>query len=218
MVSVEPGPAQKTGFWLEELATPYYVLKDAGVTLTLASPKGGQAPIDPVGEQEDFQTDATRRFKGDPEAMAQLAATEKLSGVDAADFDAIFCVGGQGPLWDLVSDADSIRLIESFWGSEKPVAAVCHAPAVLVNAKDASGDYIVQGKEVAGFSNSEEAEFGTTDVVPLLVEDALKDRGGHYAQNENWAPFARQDGRLITGQNPASSEPATKLLLSALDA
>jgi len=208
----------KTGFWLEELASPYYALKDAGITLTLASPKGGPSPIDPTSELEDFQTDATRRFKADPEAVAQLATTRKLSDLDAANFDAAFYPGGHGPLWDLVSDADSIRLIEALWANNKPVAAVCHAPAALLNAKDPTGAYILQGKEVAGFSNSEEAEFGTTEVVPLLLEDELKDRGGEYAQNENWAPFVRQDDLLITGQNPASSEPAAKLLLSALDA
>jgi putative intracellular protease/amidase len=208
---------RKTGFWLEELAAPYYVMKDAGVTLTLASPKGGQPPVDPVSEEEGFQTDATRRFSDDSEAMAQLAATRKLSDLDAADFDATFYARGHGPLWDLVSDADSIRLIEAFWASDKPVAAVCHAPAVLLNAKDANGAYIVQGKEVAGFSNSEEAEYGTTDVVPLLLEDELTDRGGKYAQADNWMPFTRHDGLLITGQNPASSKPVAKLLLSELD-
>jgi putative intracellular protease/amidase len=209
---------KKTGFWLEELAAPYYVLKDAGATITLASPKGGQPPLDPKSDEEGFQTEATRRFKDDPEAKAQLASTRKLSDLDAADFDAVFYPGGHGPLWDLVSDADSLRLIEGFWASNKPVATVCHAPAVLLNAKDRDGAFLVQGKEVTGFTNTEEAAVELTDVVPLLVEDALTERGAKFARKEDWAPFARQDGNLITGQNPASSETVAKLLLAALDA
>ena len=209
---------KKTGFWLEELAAPFYVLKEAGAALTLASPKGGQPPLDPKSDEEGFQTDATRHFKDDPEALAQLATTQKLSDVDAADFDAVFYPGGHGPLWDLVSDADSIRLIETFWASNKPVATVCHAPAVLLNARDASGTFLVQGKEVTGFTNTEEAAVELTDVVPLLVEDALKDRGARFARKEDWAPFARQDGNLITGQNPASSEAVAEVLLAALEA
>lgn len=208
---------KKTGFWLEELAAPFYVLKDAGATITLASPKGGQPPLDPKSDEEGFQTEATRRFKDDPEAKAQLAATDKLSDLDAADFDAVFYPGGHGPLWDLVSDADSLRLIEDFWASNKPVSAVCHAPAVLLNAKDRDGAFLVQGREVTGFTNTEEAAVELTDVVPLLVEDALMDRGAKFARKEDWAPFARQDGNLITGQNPASSEPVAKLLLAALE-
>lgn len=207
-----------TGFWLEELASPFYAMTEAGVSLTLATPKGGQAPIDPVSEQENFQSDATRRFKADRDAMAQLAATHKISEMDPADFDAVFYVGGQGPLWDLVSDADSIGLIEAFWASAKPVTTVCHASAVLVNAKDPNGAYIVQGREVTGFSNAEETEYGTNELVPLLLEDELKARGGKYTKGPNWAPFTRQDGLLITGQNPASSEATAKLLLSALGA
>ena len=209
---------KKTGFWLEELAAPFYVLKDAGATITLASPKGGQPPLDPKSDEEGFQTEATRRFKDDPEAQAQLASTHKLSDLDAAEFDAVFYPGGHGPLWDLVSDADSLRLIEDFWASNKPVATVCHAPAVLLNAKDRAGAFLVQGKEVTGFTNTEEAAVELTDVVPLLVEDALIDRGAKFARKEDWAPFARQDGNLITGQNPASSEPVAKLLLAALEA
>ena len=209
---------KKTGFWLEELAAPFYVLKEAGAVLTLASPKGGQPPLDPKSDEEGFQTDATRRFKDDPEALAQLATTQKLSDVDAADFNAVFYPGGHGPLWDLVSDADSIRLIETFWANNKPVATVCHAPAVLLNARDASGTFLVQGKEVTGFTNTEEAAVELTDVVPLLVEDALKDRGARFARKEDWAPFARQDGNLITGQNPASSEAVAEVLLAALEA
>ncbi len=209
---------KKTGFWLEELAAPFYALLDAGADLTLASPKGGQPPLDPKSDEEGFQTEATRRFKADPEANAQLASTRKLSELDAADFDAVFYPGGHGPLWDLVSDADSLRLIEAFWASDKPVSAVCHAPAVLLNARDRDGGYIVQGREVTGFTNSEEAAVELTDVVPLLVEDALVERGAKFACEEDWAPFARQDGNLITGQNPASSEPVARLLLTALDA
>jgi putative intracellular protease/amidase len=209
---------KKTGFWLEELAAPFYALKDAGATITLASPKGGQPPLDPKSDEEGFQTEATRRFKDDPEAKEQLASTRKLSELDAADFDAVFYPGGHGPLWDLVSDADSLRLIEGFWASNKPVATVCHAPAVLLNAKDRDGAFLVQGKEVTGFTNTEEAAVELTDVVPLLVEDALIERGAKFARKEDWAPFARQDGNLITGQNPASSEPVAKLLLAALEA
>jgi putative intracellular protease/amidase len=209
---------KKTGFWLEELAAPFYVLKEAGAALTLASPKGGQPPLDPKSDEEGFQTDATRRFKNDPEALAQLATTQKLSDVDAADFDAVFYPGGHGPLWDLVSDADSLRLIEAFWANDKPVATVCHAPAVLLNARDASGTFLVQGKELTGFTNTEEAAVELTNVVPLLVEDALKDRGARFARKDDWAPFARQDGNLITGQNPASSEAVAEVLLATLEA
>lgn len=207
---------KKTGFWLEELAAPYYALRDGGATLTLASPKGGQPPLDPKSDEEGAQTDATRRFKEDAEASAQLAATKKLSDLDAADFDAVFYPGGHGPLWDLVSDSDSIRLIEDLWANDKPVAAVCHAPAVLLNAKDASGAPLVRGKDVTGFTNSEEAAVELTNIVPLLVEDSLIERGGKFESKEDWASFARQDGNLITGQNPASSEAVAKLLLKAL--
>ena len=206
---------KKTGFWLEELAAPFYVLKDAGVSLTLASPKGGQPPLDPKSDEEGFQTEATRRFKGDPQAQEQLATTHKLAEIDAADFDAVFYPGGHGPLWDLVDDSDSISLIENFWAANKPVAAVCHAPAVLLNV---NGGDLVRGKEVTGFTNSEEVAVELTDVVPLLVEDSLIERGAKFTRKEDWAPFARQDGNLITGQNPASSEPAAKLLLAALEA
>ncbi len=209
---------KKTGFWLEELAAPFYVLKDAGATLTLASPKGGQPPLDPKSDEEASQTDATRRFKKDPEAQGQLEATQKLSELDAVTFDAVFYPGGHGPLWDLVSDADSIRLIEDFWASNKPVAAVCHAPAVLLNAKDRDGGALVRGREVTGFTNTEEAAVGLTDVVPLLLEDALIDRGARFERGDDWAPFVRQDGNLITGQNPASSEAVAKLLLAKLAA
>ena len=207
---------KQTGFWLEELASPYYLLKEAGISLAFATPKGGQAPIDPVSELDNFQTDATRRFKADTEAMAQLGSTHKLSEMEAANFDAILYPGGQGPLWDLVSDPEAIRLTESFWASEKLVATICHASAVLVNPKDSNGTHIVKGRSVTGFSNAEETEYGTNDIVPLLLEDELKSRGGNYTKGPNWTPFTCQDGRLITGQNPASSEAVAKLLLAAL--
>ena len=209
---------KKTGFWLEELAAPFYALKQGGATLTLASPKGGQPPLDPKSNEESFQTDATRRFINDSEAQAQLADTRRLSELKAADFDAVFYPGGHGPLWDLVNDADSIRLIEDFWEQNKPVAAVCHAPSVLLNAKDDSGAFLVAGKRVTGFTNSEEAAVELTDVVPLLVEDALIERGGKFERKEDWSPFALHDGKLITGQNPASSEPVAELLLAQLRA
>ena len=208
---------EKTGFWLEELAAPYYAMKDAGVSLTLASPKGGQPPLDPKSAQEGFQTEATRRFEADAEAKAELAATHKLADVDPAQFDAIFYPGGHGPLWDLVSNADSIRLIEAFWAAQKPVAAVCHAPAVLLEARDAAGEHIVKGRQVTGFTNTEEAAVNLTEVVPLLVEDALAGRGGKFSRADDWTPHTCEDGQLITGQNPASSEPVAKLLLAALD-
>ncbi|MDN3556184.1 type 1 glutamine amidotransferase domain-containing protein [Halomonas maura] len=207
---------EKTGFWLEEFAAPYYALKDAGTEITLASPKGGQPPLDPKSDAEDSQTEATRRFKQDPEAQAQLAATQRLAEMSADDFDAVFYPGGHGPLWDLVDDRDSIRLIEAFWAQDKPVSAVCHAPIVLLNARDASGRPIVEGREVTGFTNGEEAAVGLTEVVPQLVEDALIARGGHYSKAEDFAPYTRQDGRLITGQNPPSSEPVAERLIAML--
>ena len=207
---------QKTGFWLEEFAAPYYVFKDAGASVTLASPKGGQPPLDPKSVLPESQTAATRRFDADPDALAQLADTLKLGEVDAADYDAVFYPGGHGPLWDLASDRDSIRLIEDFWVQDKPVAAVCHAPIVLMEARDRAGDPIVKGRRVTGFTNNEEAAVGLTDVVPLLVEDTLIQRGADYAKTDNFAPFTRQDGKLITGQNPASSEPVAALVLNTL--
>lgn len=208
---------KKTGFWLEELATPFYTLAASGATITLGSPKGGQPPLDPKSDEEGFQTDATRRFKADANANAQLAATRKLSDLKADDFDAVFYPGGHGPLWDLVSDPHSIRLIEDFWASKKPVAAVCHGPAALLNAKDGDGRHIVHGKEVTCFTNTEEAAVELTKVVPMLVEDALVDRGAKFIRREDWASFARRDGHLITGQNPASSESVAQLLIGALE-
>jgi putative intracellular protease/amidase len=208
----------KTGFWLEELAAPYYVFKDAGVEMILASPAGGHPPLDPKSDDPSAQTEATRRFKDDTAANDQLSNTVKLSEVQASHFDAIFYPGGHGPLWDLVSDKNSIRLVEEFWAAGKPVSSVCHAPIALANAKDASGDFIVKGREVTGFTNSEEETVGLTDVVPLLVEDTMIERGAKYSKTQDWAVYTRQDGHLITGQNPASSEQVAKLVLSAIAA
>jgi putative intracellular protease/amidase len=206
----------KTGFWLEEFAAPYYVFQDAGAQITLASPRGGQPPLDPKSDDVSAQTEATQRFQADPAAQALLADTRKLSELSAADFDAVFYPGGHGPLWDLAEDAHSIALIETLLASGKPVAAVCHAPAVLRHPKLADGRSVVQGKAVTGFSNSEEAAVGLTDIVPFLVEDMLQRNGGVYAKGADWAPYVVSDGLLITGQNPASSEPAARALLAQL--
>ncbi|KWK09851.1 type 1 glutamine amidotransferase domain-containing protein [Burkholderia stagnalis] len=207
---------EKTGFWLEEFAAPYYVLKDAGADITLASIAGGQPPLDPKSADAAFQTDATRRFDADAAARAALAATLKLSDVSIDDFDAVFYPGGHGPLWDLAEDADSIALIERAVATAKPVAAVCHAPGVLRHAKAPDGKPLVAGKSVTGFSNSEEELVGLTNVVPFLVEDELKANGGRYSKTNDWEPYVAIDGLLITGQNPASSELAAKALLDVL--
>jgi putative intracellular protease/amidase len=207
---------EKTGFWLEELAAPYYAFQDQGAGITLASPLGGHPPLDPKSAQKEFQTEATRRFLADAEAQSQLAQTVKLSEINATDFDAVFYPGGHGPLWDLVSDNNSITLIQDFWRQDKPVAAVCHAPIVLVNVKDSQGELLVKGREVTGFSNSEEEAVQLTTVVPQLVETTLMNRGGQYRKGEDWSSFTCQDGNLITGQNPASSEAAAQLVLQAL--
>lgn len=206
-----------TGFWLEELASPYYKCIDAGAEVVLASPEGGQPPLDPKSDAEDSQTDATRRFKQDEKAQQQLATTLRLGEVKADDFDAVFYPGGHGPLWDLVENTDSIRLIEAFWAQGKPVAAVCHAPIALINAHDADGRQIIHGREVTGFTNSEEAAVGLTNIVPHLVEDALIAGGGKYSKAGDFEPYTRRDGQLITGQNPPSSEPVAELLLKALN-
>lgn len=203
----------KTGFWLEEFAAPYYVFKDANAEITLASPNGGQPPLDPKSDEPDFQTDATQRFKGDADAQAALANTVKLSTLSPEDFDAVFYPGGHGPLWDLAEDTKSIALIESMYASGKIVAAVCHAPAVLRHAKAADGTPLVKGKSVTGFSNTEEAAVQLTDIVPFLLEDELKEKGADYSKAEDWHPYAITDGNLITGQNPASSELVAKTLL-----
>lgn len=208
----------KTGFWVEEFAAPYYAFIDAGAQVTLASPAGGQPPIDPNSESPDAQTVATRRFDEDTESQALLAKTAKLSDVKAADYDAVFYPGGHGPLWDLTDNSDSIALIESFLAANKPVAAVCHATAAFLNIKDTAGDYVVRGKAVTGFSNTEEDAVQLSDVVPFLLEDELVKRGGDYQKVADWHAFAVQDGLLITGQNPASSELAAGKLLAALAA
>jgi len=207
---------EKTGFWLEEFASPYYHLKDAGVLVTLASPKGGQPPLDPKSDAPDFQTDATRRFQNDPSAQNELANTAKLSDMEVDDFDCVFYPGGHGPLWDLHGDADSIALIEGFIAAGKPVAAVCHAPAVLLNTKNSNGESLVSGKKVTGFTNSEEAAVGLTEVVPYLLEDQLVEKGGSLQKVEDWHPLAVVDGLIITGQNPASSTVVADSLLKAI--
>ncbi|CAN7701265.1 type 1 glutamine amidotransferase domain-containing protein [Cupriavidus necator] len=206
----------KTGFWLEEFAAPYYVFKDAGADITLASPKGGQPPIDPKSDDPGAQTDATRRFQGDPAAKAALASTLTLDQVKAEDFDAIFYPGGHGPLWDLAEDKRSVALIEQFDRAGKPVGAVCHAPAVFRHTKGADGEPLVKGKEVTGFTNSEEEAVQLTKVVPFLVEDMLKANGGRFTRGEDWASYVVVAGRLVTGQNPASSDAAAKALLKML--
>lgn len=208
---------KKTGFWLEEFAAPYYVFRDAGATITLASPKGGQPPLDPKSDAPDAQTPATERFKADLEANAQLAATHKLSEIDITAYDGVFYPGGHGPMWDLANDSDSIALIQDALAAEKPVAAVCHAPAALKNVKNADGTPLVKGKSVTGFSNSEEDAVGLSDIVPFLLEDTLKEQGGEYSRGDDWAVHVVEDGLLITGQNPASSEEAAKRLLAKLD-
>ena len=207
---------KKTGFWLEEFAAPYYVFRDAGATITLASPKGGQPPLDPKSDAPDAQTPATERFKADLDASAQLAATHKLSEIDISAYDGVFYPGGHGPMWDLANDSDSIALIQDALAAEKPVAAVCHAPAALKNVKNADGTPLVKGKTVTGFSNSEEDAVGLSDIVPFLLEDTLKEQGGEYSRGDDWAVHVVEDGLLITGQNPASSEEAAKRLLAKL--
>jgi len=206
----------KTGFWLEEFAAPYYVFKDAGAQITLASPLGGQPPLDPKSDDPASQTEATHRFKADLAAQALLASTRPLREMVAADFDAVFYPGGHGPLWDLAEDAASIALIETTLAAGKPVAAVCHAPAVLRHPKSPNGQSVVQGKAVTGFTNTEEQAVGLTQIVPFLVEDMLKSNGGSYSKMGDWQPYVVIDGLLITGQNPASSEPAAKALLALL--
>ncbi len=206
----------KTGFWLEEFAAPYYVFKDAGAEVTLASPQGGQPPLDPKSDDPGAQTDATRRFKADAAAQKLLAGTERLANVKASDYDAVFYPGGHGPLWDLAEDAYSIALIETMYAAGKPVAAVCHGPGVLRHPRRADGQPLVAGKKVTGFTNSEEAAVQLTDVVPFLVEDELKRLGGQYSQLADWQPYAVVDGNLVTGQNPASSVVVAQAVLKLL--
>lgn len=205
----------KTGFWIEEFAAPYYVFADAGVEITLASPKGGQPPIDPNSEADDAQTEATKRFYQDNAVQDTLSKTEQLNTLKADDYDAVFYPGGHGPLWDLATDEQSIKLLEDFWAQGKAVAAVCHAPAVLLNANSA-GKPLIAGRAVTGFSNTEEQAVELTDVVPFLLEDELKSKGAKYEKTDDWHPYVIQDGLLITGQNPASSEATAKALLKIL--
>jgi Putative intracellular protease/amidase len=207
---------RKTGFWLEELAAPYYTFKDAGAEIVLASPKGGQPPLDPKSNEPSFQTDVTRRFEADAAANAQLANTVRLDSVSQADFDTVFYPGGHGPLWDLAEDPASIVLIESFIEANKPVALVCHAPGVLRHVKAANGKPLVDGKQVTGFTNTEEEAVGLTKVVPFLVEDELKAKGGIYSKGADWGSYVVEDGLLITGQNPASSSEAAAQLIKRL--
>jgi len=207
---------KKTGFWLEELAAPYYTFVDAGAEVVLASPAGGQPPLDPKSNEPDAQTETTKRFEADEVAMQALANTHKLSEVLNQDFDAVFYPGGHGPLWDLATDKNSISLIEQTLQADKPVALVCHAPGVLRDVKDAEGRSIVEGKIVTGFSNTEEDGVGLTDIVPFLVEDMLKEKGGKYSKAEDWQVYVQQDGLLITGQNPASSAATAEALLKLL--
>jgi len=207
----------KTGFWIEEFAAPYYVLADAGVEITIASPKGGQPPIDPKSESPDAQTPATVRFNKDNDLQDKLAHSVKLSTIEQTYFDAVFYPGGHGPLWDLANDDTSIDLIGDFLKHNKPVAFVCHAPGALIKVKVKNGDPLVKGKKVTGFSNSEEAAVKLTDVVPFLLEDELKKLGGNYSKGPDWGSYVLKDGLLITGQNPASSEEAARLLLKTIN-
>ena len=207
---------KKTGFWLEEFAAPYYVFKDAGANITLASPKGGQPPIDPSSDAEGAQTDATKRFKLDEAAQASLASTAKLVDVSAQDFDAVFYPGGHGPLWDLAEDEQSIALIEAFNAANLPIGAVCHAPAVFRHTKGENGAPLVSGRRVTGFTNSEEQAVGLTEVVPFLVEEMLTTNGGSYEKGDDWSSYVVVDGKLVTGQNPASSAEAAEKLLTLL--
>ena len=207
---------KKTGFWIEEFAAPYYVFLDAGASITIASPKGGQPPIDPSSDTPENQTPAVVRFKADKSLQNILSETHLLSTVSSDDYDAVFYPGGHGPLWDLTNDADSINLIEHFWNGKKPVAAVCHAPAVLLNVKDDAGDLLIKGKNVTGFTNSEEEAVKLTEIVPFLLENELKSKGGIYSKKDDWVSYIVKDGMLITGQNPASSEAAAKELIKIL--
>ena len=209
---------RKTGFWLEEMAAPYYVFKDAGVDLTLASPKGGRPPLDPKSQDPNFQTDITRRFEKDSAAESQLDKTVRLESVTQEDYDTVFYPGGHGPMWDLAEDPNSIKLIESFLAAKKHVALVCHAPGVLRHVKTPAGKPLVDGKKVTGFTNGEEADVGLTKIVPFLVEDELLRLGAIYSKVKNWGVYTITDGLLITGQNPASSGPAAKVLIDALKA
>lgn len=206
----------KTGFWIEEFAAPYYAMQKAGATITIASPKGGQPPIDPKSDEPASQTPATIRYKADKELQNLVAHTRKLENISTDEFDGVFYPGGHGPLWDLTNDKDSIKLLETFWKHKKPIAAVCHAPAVLLNVVDEKGEPLVKGKKVTGFTNTEEEAVQLTKIVPFLLEDELKNKGGIYSKKEDWATYVVKDGLLITGQNPASSEAAAEELIALL--
>jgi len=207
---------EKTGFWLEEFTAPYYFFKDHDIAITLASPKGGWPPVDPKSELPDFQTASTRRFAEDQETKDVLSQTVQLATVNHADYDAVFYSGGYGPLWDLANDQTSIYLIESFYQHHKPVASVCHGPAVFQHTKDSDGKPLVAGKNVTAYSNSEEEAIDFTEIVPFSVEDMLKENGGVYSKGPDWHPYALEDGLLVTGQNPASSELVAELLFKKL--
>lgn len=207
---------EKTGFWTEEFAAPYYALADKGVQIDIATPLGGQPPIDPKSEDPSAATEDTKRFDSDTVLLDKLSKTLKLSDVNQADYDAVFYPGGHGPLWDLTEDKNSIALIESFYTNKKPVAFVCHAPAVLKNVK-ANEEFLVKGKKVTGFSNTEEEAVGLTKVVPFLLEDVLQQNGASYSKAADWQPYAVEDGLLITGQNPASSKLVAEKLLAQLN-
>jgi len=207
---------KKTGFWLEEFAAPYYTFLDAGAVVTVASPRGGQPPLDPKSDTPEGQTDATKRFKKDPAAQSVLANTVKLADVRADDYDAIFFPGGHGPMWDMPDNPTSIALVEAFVKADKPVGAVCHAPVALVNVRGKDGKYLVEGKHVTGFTNAEEEAVGLSAVVPFLLEDRLKERGGIFSKAANWVPYVRVDGKLVTGQNPASSGPGAKEIIKLI--
>ena len=207
---------EKTGFWVEEFATPYYILADAGADITIASPKGGQPPVDPKSEKADAQTPSTERFYKDTVLLDKVAHSLKLIDVKQKDYDAVFYPGGHGPMWDLATDKISIKLIEEFYNHQKPIAFVCHAPAALINTKAINGNPLVKGKNLTGFSNTEEVAVKLSEIVPFLLEDELKKQGAHYTKGNDWGSYAKQDGLLITGQNPASSEAVAKLLIQTL--
>ena len=207
---------EKTGFWIEEFATPYYLFKEAGIQMVLASPKGGQPPIDPKSDAPENQTEATIKYKNDAELLKMMANTIKLETIKATDFDAVFYPGGHGPLWDLSTDEHSISLINDFWAANKPIATVCHAPSVLLNVKNKEGNNLVKGKKVTGFSNTEEIAVKLDKIVPFLLEDELKIKGGIYSKKDDWESYVVVDGLLITGQNPASSGAVAKALMAIL--
>ena len=208
---------RKTGFWLEELAAPYFVFKDAGAEIVLASPKGGQPPLDPKSNEPSFQTDLTHRFEADAAAKAQLASTVRLDSVRQDDYDTVFYPGGHGPMWDLVEDKNSVMLLESFVSAGKAFAMVCHSSGALRHVKAPDGKLFVEGKTVTGFTDGEEKDVGLTKVVPFLVEDELMSLGATFSKVKNWGVHTVADGQLVTGQNPASSGPAAKVLLEMLN-